>query len=167
MTLSALLLASRICFCSEPQWAAVCTVVYTEMSNAMLRYATPRHATPCHAMPCHAMPCHAMLCYATHPDKSLLMASLTISGTTCVGLTLNCFAILHTGRAAWENAKDATVDTGRYLAGRGSAVANGDNRSAGMYTHCCLPLQHSLTAPSLCKQCNTCILCSCLTWSMA
>ncbi|DBA83553.1 TPA: hypothetical protein ACH3X2_006472 [Trebouxia sp. C0005] len=34
------------------------------------------------------------------------------------------------GRAAWENAKDATVDTGRYLAGRGSAVANGDNRSA-------------------------------------
>ncbi|KAL0032155.1 hypothetical protein WJX77_008257 [Trebouxia sp. C0004] len=34
------------------------------------------------------------------------------------------------GRAAWENAKDATVDTGRYLAGRGSAVASGDNRSA-------------------------------------
>ncbi len=52
--------------------------------------------------------------------------------------------MLHTGRAAWENAKDATVDTGRYLAGRGSAVANGDNRSAGMYAHMLLALAAQL-----------------------
>lgn len=32
------------------------------------------------------------------------------------------------GRAAWENAKDATVDSGRYLAGRASDVVNGDGR---------------------------------------
>lgn len=81
------------------------------------------------------MPCHAM-----HPDKSLLMVSLTMSGSFCVGLNLYCFATLHTGRAAWENAKDATVDTGRYLAGRGSAAANGDSRSAGVYTHMLLAL---------------------------
>ena len=133
----------------------------------MLCYAMLCHAMPRHAMPCHAMLCYATLCYAMHPNKSLLTGSLTTSGRFLVGQIPFCFATLHTGRAAWENAKDATVDTGRYLAGRGSAVANGDNRSAGMYTHCCLPLQHSLTAPSLCKQCNTCILCSCLTWSMA
>jgi len=53
-------------------------------------------------------------------------------------------AMLHTGRAAWENAKDATVDTGRYLAGRGSAVANGDNRSAGTYAHMLLALAAQL-----------------------
>ena len=81
------------------------------------------------------MPCHAM-----HPDKPLLMVSLTLSGSFCVGLNLYCFAILHTGRAAWENAKDATVDTGRYLAGRGSAAANGDSRSAGVYAHMLLAL---------------------------
>ncbi len=52
--------------------------------------------------------------------------------------------MLDTGRAAWENAKDATVDTGRYLAGRGSAVANGDNRSAGMYIHMVLALSAQL-----------------------
>ncbi|KAL3161850.1 hypothetical protein ABBQ38_008940 [Trebouxia sp. C0009 RCD-2024] len=34
------------------------------------------------------------------------------------------------GRAAWENAKDATVDSGRYLAGRASAIANGDTRDS-------------------------------------
>lgn len=44
------------------------------------------------------------------------------------------------GRAAWENAKDATVDTGRYLAGRAGAVANGDNRSTGMYLDLCVSL---------------------------
>lgn len=38
---------------------------------------------------------------------------------------------LHAGRAAWENAKDATVDSGRYLAGRASAIANGDTRGSG------------------------------------
>lgn len=42
----------------------------------------------------------------------------------------------HAGRAAYENAKDATVDTGRYIAGRVGAVANGDNRNAGMRIGC-------------------------------
>lgn len=37
------------------------------------------------------------------------------------------------GRAAWENAKDATVDSGRYLAGRAGAIANGDNRDSGAH----------------------------------
>lgn len=35
------------------------------------------------------------------------------------------------GRAAWENAKDAAVDSGRYLAGRTSDIANGDTRDSG------------------------------------
>lgn len=35
------------------------------------------------------------------------------------------------GRAAWENAKDATVDSGRYLAGRAGAIANGEPRDSG------------------------------------
>lgn len=38
------------------------------------------------------------------------------------------------GRASWENAKDATADTGRYLAGRaGAAVGSGDRRAGKLF----------------------------------
>ena len=62
---------------------------------------------------------------------------------------------LHAGRAAWDNAKDATVDSGRYLAGRAGAIANGDTRDSGglvyfsaLYTAqtCQMPAGHAKVA---------------------
>ncbi len=73
------------------------------------------------------------------------------------------------GRAAYENAKDATVDTGRYIAGRVGAVANGDSRDTGKHSQavallidylaavpalpatCALLLELVLVAESACK----------------
>ncbi len=94
----------------------------------------------------------ALLCRLTQQCTQELTAAKQVTANrqtdylwqTSYWSDFTCFAMLHTGRAAWENAKDATVDTGRYLAGRGSAVANGDNRSAGMYPHMLLALAAQL-----------------------
>lgn len=86
---------------------------------------------------------------------SLLPSPLTLSAQVCHGrLCWRCassaqLGFLHAGRAAWENAKDATVDSGRYLAGRASAVVSGDTRDSGglvsMYNAEC-SLYHVLSA---------------------
>lgn len=53
------------------------------------------------------------------------------SDSCCVNIWRSTRVPWHAGRASWENAKEATKDTGRYLAGRAGAAADSVDRRTG------------------------------------